>query len=68
MTRLALGDVEMGAGIVTTNGPAIAARIRDLTAVLETWLADLERGGGPDTGAVAGRLRAARERLESMPR
>jgi prephenate dehydrogenase len=68
VTRLARGDIDMGAGIVTTNAPAIAARVRDLLGVLETWLAELERDGGPDADAVATRLRAARERLESMPR
>lgn len=67
MTRLARGDVDMGAGIVTTNAPPIAARIRDLIEVLESWLADLERDGEPDGTAVAARLRAARERLEAMP-
>ena len=30
MTRLARGDEAMGAGIIATNGPAIAARLRDL--------------------------------------
>jgi prephenate dehydrogenase len=67
MTRLARGDVEMGAGIVATNAPAIAARVRDLRAVLDRWLADLEREGGPDPGAVAGRLGAARRHLEEAP-
>jgi prephenate dehydrogenase len=68
MTRLARGDVRMGAGIVTTNAPSIAARVRDLVGVLETWLVELERDGGPEADVVARRLRAARERLESMPR
>lgn len=66
ITRLARGEPEMGAGIVATNAPAVAARVRDLMAALEGWLAELERPGGPDEGAVADRLRAARERLESM--
>jgi prephenate dehydrogenase len=66
MTRLARGDVAMGAGIVSTNGPAIASRMRDLIGVLEAWLVELERPGGPDDGAVTERLRAARERLEEM--
>lgn len=66
-TRLARGDVEMGGGIIATNAPAIAARLRDLIAVLEDWLADLERPGGPDANDVADRLRAARARLEAMP-
>ena len=67
MTRLARGDVAMGTGIVATNADAIASRIRDMIGVLEGWIADLERGGGPDEEALAGRLRSARERLESMP-
>jgi prephenate dehydrogenase len=68
MTRLARGDVEMGSGIAVTNGPAIAARLRDLIAVLETWLRELERDEGPDAAAIADRLRTARDRLEAMPR
>jgi prephenate dehydrogenase len=66
-TRLARGDVAMGAGIIATNAPAIGARVRDLVAALEGWLAELERPGGPDAGEIAERLRAARERLEAMP-
>lgn len=66
ITRLARGEPEMGAGIVATNAPAIAARVRDLITALEGWLAELEGVGGPDEVAVADRLRAARERLESM--
>ena len=66
MTRLARGDPAMGTGIVVTNGPALAARIRDLRAVLDGWLAELERPGGSDAVAVADRLRAARERLERL--
>ena len=42
-TRLARGDVTMGAGIVATNAPAIAARVRDLIAALDAWLLELER-------------------------
>jgi prephenate dehydrogenase len=67
MTRLARGDVTMGAGIVATNSGAIATRVRDLIGVLEGWLAELERSGGPDEEEVAERLRNARDRLETMP-
>ena len=67
MTRLARGDVDMGSGIVTTNASQIAARLRDLVEVLEGWLAELE-GEAPDGDAITARLRAARDRLESMPR
>lgn len=66
ITRLARGDPVMGAGIVTTNAPEIAARVRDLIGVLEAWLAEVERPGGPDEAAVVARLRAARDDLESM--
>jgi hypothetical protein len=57
----------MGAGIASTNAPAISARVRDLIEVLEGWVADLERPGGPDPDELAARLASARERLESMP-
>jgi prephenate dehydrogenase len=67
-TRLARGDVTMGAGIIATNAPAIAERVRELVAALDGWLAELERPGGPDAGEIADRLRNARERLEAMAR
>jgi prephenate dehydrogenase len=67
-TRLARGDVDMGAGIITTNAPAIATRLRDLVAVLEDWLTDLERPGDPDADHIARRLADARARLEATPR
>jgi len=66
MTRLARGDEEMGAGIIATNGPAIAGRLRDLRSALDGWLRELERDGGPDAVAVAARLAAARRRLEKQ--
>ncbi len=65
MTRLARGDIAMGTAIATTNAPAIAARLRDLRAVIDAWLADLERPGGPDASAIEARLRNARVRLET---
>jgi len=68
MTRLARGDVAMGSGIVTTNAAAVAARIRDLMAVLEAWATELERPGGPDPAAVQGRLSDARAVLEASDR
>ena len=68
MTRLATGDVTMGTGIIVTNPGPVADRIRDVVAVLEEWLADLDRDGGPDADAIARRLRGARERLGAMPR
>jgi prephenate dehydrogenase len=63
MTRLARGDVAMGAGIAATNAPAIATRLREFRDVIDEWLADLERPGGPDEAALARRLAAAREQL-----
>jgi len=61
-TRLARGDVAMGTGMLMTNAAQVATRIRDLIGVLEDWLVDLERPGGPDQVAIAQRLEAARER------
>jgi prephenate dehydrogenase len=42
MTRLARGDPEMGAGILATNSQALTERIRDLRAVLDSWLSEAE--------------------------
>jgi prephenate dehydrogenase len=66
-TRLARGDAAMGAGILATNGPQVATRLRDLRAVIDDWLAALERPGGPDEAGLAERLLAARTRLEETP-
>jgi prephenate dehydrogenase len=63
-TRVARGDVDMGVGIISTNAPAIAARLRDLRSVIDAWLAELDRPGGPAPEAMAARLAAARRRLE----
>jgi prephenate dehydrogenase len=63
-TRVARGDAAMGAAIAVTNAPALAARLRDLRAVLDGWLVDLERPGGPDPDVIAARLEAARAILE----
>ena len=67
MTRLARGDEAMGSGIAATNAPAIAARLRRFRTVIDAWLAELERPGGPDEAALAGRLAAARDRLGDAP-
>lgn len=64
MTRLARGDVPMGTDIAATNAAEIAARLRDVRAVIDGWLDDLERDGGPDAGAIRDRLAAARDTLE----
>ena len=67
MTRLARGDPAMGAAIVVTNAEALVARVRDLRAALDAWLAELERVGGPDEAAVTRRLETARTVLERDP-
>jgi prephenate dehydrogenase len=66
MTRLARGDVAMGAGIAATNAAALADRIRDVQAVLDGWQRELEAPGGPDVAAVTARLAAARDRLGEL--
>lgn len=63
MTRLAKGEPGMGAGIAATNSAALAGRIRDLRAVLDSWLAELERDGGPDADLLLARFASARQRL-----
>jgi prephenate dehydrogenase len=63
-TRLARGDVAMGAGIAASNALPLARRARDLRAVLDAWIAELERDGGPDPAGLESRLRAARSVLE----
>ena len=63
MVRLARGDVEMGTGIAATNAAPLAARIRDVRAVLDGWLAALEAPHGPDAEAIRERLEGARDRL-----
>jgi len=63
-TRVARGDPAMGAAIAVTNASALAGRIRDLQAVLESWLAELERTDEPDEAVIATRLRAARAMLD----
>ena len=62
-TRVARGDPAMGAAILATNAPAVAARLRDLRAVLDEWLAVLERT------STAGRTRRSpRDRPARPPR
>jgi prephenate dehydrogenase len=60
MTRLARGDVEMGTGIAATNAAEIAARLRDVRAVIDGWLEDLDGEGGADTDEIRERLASAR--------
>jgi prephenate dehydrogenase len=67
MTRLARGDARLGAGIAATNGAALLEGLRDLRAVLDGWIAELARDGGPDPARLEVRLRAVRDRLEQAP-
>jgi prephenate dehydrogenase len=60
MTRLARGDVAMAAGIAATNADELSARIRGLRDVLDTWLQQLERPGGPSGEEIANSFREAR--------
>ena len=68
-TRVARGDPAMGAAILATNAPAVAARLRDLRTVLDEWIAVLDRTSqpdapdGPDEIALRDRLAAARALL-----
>lgn len=63
-TRLARGDVRMGAEIAVTNAAEIATRLRDLRSAIDAWIEALEAPGGPDPDAIRRRLAAARHRLE----
>lgn len=63
MTRLARGEPAMGAGIAATNSAAIASRLRDLRAAIDSWLAELEREGDPNAEALLARFVSARGRL-----
>ncbi len=66
-TRLARGDVTMGAGIAGTNAQELALRLRSIQARIDDWLADLE-ATPDDPNAIAARmaprLRAARRALD----
>jgi prephenate dehydrogenase len=66
MTRLARGDVAMGAGIAATNAAALATRLRDYRDRLDEWITLLEAPDGPDAGELEARLAAARARLEAQ--
>jgi len=62
MTRLVRGDPEMGAGILATNAPEVAAQVRALRDVLDRWL-DVLEGDAPNADEIQDRLREARDRL-----
>jgi prephenate dehydrogenase len=61
-TRVARGDPAMGAAILATNAPAVAARLRDLRNVLDEWIAVLDRTSTPDAPESADEI-ALRDRL-----
>jgi prephenate dehydrogenase len=67
MTRLAGGDPTMGAGILATNGPATATRLRAVRDALDQWIGLIEDADGTpgDTAVVEARLAAARSRIRS---
>ena len=56
----------MGTGILATNAPAIAARLRDLRVVLDGWLAELE-AEPPDVAQLRHRLASARRVIADDP-
>jgi prephenate dehydrogenase len=64
MTRLARGEPTMGAGILATNAPATAARLRDVRAMLDEWIAALDGPNGPSGDDLVVRLAGVRRRLE----
>jgi prephenate dehydrogenase len=64
MTRLARGEPAMGTGMAATNSAAIVARLKDVRAAMDQWIAELERKGGPDPDVLYRRFAGARERLE----
>ena len=68
MTRLARGEPGMGAGIAATNSAALAGRLRDVRAAIDSWLVELERDGGPDADALLTRFKSARRRLTESDR
>ena len=59
MTRLARGDAAMGAGILATNGPATAARLRAIRAAIDGWIS-LLADGHADPAILDARLQFAR--------
>jgi prephenate dehydrogenase len=65
MTRLAMGDPEMGAGILATNAAPVAEHLRALRAVLDRWIEDLDEGAPAE--AARDRLTAARNALTERP-
>ena len=67
MTRLARGDVEMGAGIAVTNADLLADRIARLRAVLAAWEQELRGLRDDEADTVRRRLAVARTTVEGGP-
>jgi hypothetical protein len=71
MTRLAHGGPEMGAGMLATNAPNVAAELNRFRVVIDGWIEVLESWpAGADEEPPAGndslidRLEAARRALD----
>ena len=62
MTRLARGDVAMGAGILDTNRLAVADQLRAFRAAIDAWIVALESGA--DAEVLCERLASARDALD----
>ncbi|HET7182487.1 MAG TPA: prephenate dehydrogenase/arogenate dehydrogenase family protein [Candidatus Limnocylindrales bacterium] len=62
MTRLARGDVDMGAGILDTNRGAVAAQLRAYRDAIDAWIEALESDA--DVAALRERLATARAALD----
>ncbi len=60
MTRLAGGDTTMGVGILATNGPATALRLRAVRDAIDGWIQLLALGES-DPALLEVRIRQARE-------
>ncbi len=60
MTRLAGGDTTMGVGILATNGPATAARLRAVRDAIDGWIQLLALGES-DPALLEVRIRQARD-------
>jgi hypothetical protein len=67
MTRLAKGDPEMGAGILTTNAGPVTERLRALRGVIDAWIDRLDSGlpGGGDPVWIRAELERARAALDA---
>ena len=66
MTRLARGDATMGAGILATNGPATAARLRTFRDAIGGWI-ELLTDADVDPAAIDSRLRTACDLALDVP-